>query len=43
MEVNDTLCKMTGYSRKELIGKTSELLYPDKEEFDFVGRREKDS
>jgi PAS domain S-box-containing protein len=38
MEVNNTFCRMTGYSRKELIGKSSEILYPDKEEFDFVGR-----
>jgi len=37
MEVNDTFCKMTGYSRKELIGKSSAMVYPTHEEFEFVG------
>jgi two-component system sensor histidine kinase EvgS len=36
-EVNDTFCKMTGYSRKELIGKSSEMVYPTHEEFEFAG------
>ena len=37
IEVNDTFCKMTGYDRKELIGKTSEMVYPTREEYEFVG------
>lgn len=37
IEVNDTFCKMTGYSRKELIGKKSEMVYASKEEYDNVG------
>jgi two-component system sensor histidine kinase EvgS len=37
MEVNDTFCKMTGYSRKELIGKSSAMVYPTHEEFEFIG------
>jgi len=37
MEVNDTLCKLLGYRRDELIGKSSEILYPSKDEFDLVG------
>jgi PAS domain S-box-containing protein len=37
IEVNDTFCKMTGYSRKELIGKKSEIVYTSKEEYDSVG------
>ena len=37
MEVNDTFCKMTGYTRKELIGKSSELIYATKEEFESDG------
>jgi PAS domain S-box-containing protein len=37
MEVNDYFCQMTGYKRNELIGKTSELLYQSREEFEKVG------
>ena len=37
MEVNNTFCKMTGYTRKELIGKSSELIYATKEEFERDG------
>jgi two-component system, cell cycle sensor histidine kinase and response regulator CckA len=38
LEVNDRVCEMTGYSRDELIGQSSRLLYPSQEEFEFVGR-----
>jgi PAS domain S-box-containing protein len=38
MEVNDTLCRMTGYSRFELIGQNSRMLYPSQEDFEYVGR-----
>lgn len=37
-EVNPKICEMTGYSKDELIGKSSEILYPSKDEFDFVGQ-----
>jgi PAS domain S-box-containing protein len=37
MEVNDTFCKLTGYSRDELIGNSSEMIYLSKNEFDYVG------
>ena len=37
IEVNDTLCKMVGYSRQELIGKHANMLYPSKEISDWVG------
>ena len=37
MEINDTFCKMTGYTRKALIGKSSELIYATKEEFESDG------
>jgi PAS domain S-box-containing protein len=33
LEMNDTLCRMTGYARKELIGKSSEILFATHEEF----------
>jgi PAS domain S-box-containing protein len=38
IEVNDFFCKMTGYTRSELIGKSSEILYPSTEEFLSVGK-----
>jgi hypothetical protein len=37
MEVNDTFCKMTGYTRKELIGKSSEIIYATKKEYESDG------
>lgn len=38
-EVNDTLCTLIGYQRNELIGKSSQILYPSKEEYDRVGKK----
>ena len=38
IEVNDTLCNLMGYKRNELIGKSALVLYPSREEFDFVGK-----
>lgn len=35
--VNDHLCAMTGYSRDELLGQNSRMLYPTDEDFTFVG------
>jgi PAS domain S-box-containing protein len=37
-DVNDTLCRMTGYAREELVGKSARMLYPDDTEYEFVGR-----
>ncbi len=37
-EVNDHVCTITGYSREELLGLSSRMLYPTPEDFDFVGR-----
>jgi|GEM_PF-1954711 len=37
-EINDRVCQMTGYSREELVGQSSRLLYPSQEEFDYVGQ-----
>ena len=36
-EVNSRLCEMTGYSQEELIGSSARMLYPTREEFEFVG------
>lgn len=36
VEVNDQLCKMTGYSETELLNRSSRFLYPSQEEFDRV-------
>jgi PAS domain S-box-containing protein len=35
--VNDKLCTLTGYSRKELIGNSVRMLYPSEEEYRAVG------
>lgn len=37
LEVNDSICEMTGYVREELIGKSARILYPTQGDFDFVG------
>jgi PAS domain S-box-containing protein len=37
LEVNDTFCEMTGYVRKELIGKSSEMIYATKDEYERAG------
>jgi two-component system, cell cycle sensor histidine kinase and response regulator CckA len=38
LEVSDEICRMTGYSRDELIGKSARIFYPDEAEFERVGR-----
>ena len=35
--VNDALCRITGYSREELIGQSTRLLYPDDAEYKRMG------
>ncbi|WP_319763751.1 ATP-binding protein [Maridesulfovibrio sp.] len=35
-EVNDFFCEMTGYSRAELIGSSSRMIYPSDEDYDYV-------
>jgi len=37
-EANAFLCRMTGYHRDELIGKSSRILYPSDEDYEFVGK-----
>jgi PAS domain S-box-containing protein len=36
--VNDFLCDMIEYSREELIGKNSRMIYPSNREYEFVGK-----
>jgi len=38
IEVNDFFCSMTGYSRSDLIGRSSEILYSSNEEFISAGK-----
>lgn len=38
LDVNEQICKMTGYSREELVGQSARMLYPDDEHFEQVGR-----
>jgi len=37
-QANERLCKMLGYSREEMLGRNSRMLYPTYEEFEYVGR-----
>jgi two-component system cell cycle sensor histidine kinase/response regulator CckA len=36
-EANDTLCLMTGYSREEILGENTRILYPTREDYDCAG------
>jgi PAS domain S-box-containing protein len=36
--VNPRLCEMLGYTKEELAGQSSTMLYPSQEEFDYVGQ-----
>ena len=36
-EVNQRICEMLGYDRDELVGKSARVLYPDQQEFEWVG------
>jgi len=38
LELNDTLCLMTGYSRHELLGQNARILYPSDEDYEYVGQ-----
>ena len=38
LSVNDRLCNMTGYSREELIGNSSRMVYDNDEDYELVGR-----
>ncbi|MCP3898228.1 MAG: PAS domain S-box protein, partial [Desulfobacteraceae bacterium] len=37
MRVNDRMCEMTGYSKKELIGQSARMLYPTDDDYAYVG------
>ncbi|MDZ7743188.1 MAG: PAS domain S-box protein [Bacteroidota bacterium] len=41
-EVNPRVCEMTGYTREELIDKNARILYPSREEYEFVGKEKYD-
>ncbi len=38
LDVSDTLCHMTGYSRDELLGQNARLLYLDDHDYQWVGQ-----
>ncbi len=37
-EINKQFCKMVGYTREELLGKSGRLIYPSDDEYERVGR-----
>jgi len=37
-EANEQFCRMTGYSREELIGQSSRMVYPTDEDYERVGQ-----
>ncbi len=37
VEVNPQICKISGYEQEELVGKSIRLLYPTKDEYEWVG------
>ncbi|MDA3816633.1 MAG: PAS domain S-box protein, partial [Prolixibacteraceae bacterium] len=41
-DVNPRICKMTGYTREELLGKNARILYPTREEYDDVSKEKYD-
>lgn len=38
LNVNDKICDMLGYTKKELVGKNARILYLTKKDFDYVGK-----
>ncbi|MDA3884914.1 MAG: PAS domain S-box protein [Candidatus Delongbacteria bacterium] len=36
-EVNDKFCKISGYSREEIIGNSTKMIYPTEEDYEFIG------
>ncbi|MDX9845654.1 MAG: PAS domain S-box protein [Tenuifilaceae bacterium] len=38
IEVNQTICDITGYAKDELLGQSAQILYPSKEEYEYVGK-----
>lgn len=37
-DVNEKICDMLGYSKKELVGQNARILYPTDEDFEYVGK-----
>lgn len=37
MDINLKICEMTGYSKKELVGRDARVFYPTQEEYDYIG------
>ncbi len=37
VQVNDYICRMLGYTREELLGQNSRMIYPTQEEYERVG------
>jgi len=39
-EVNDRLCRTTGYAPDEMLGRSARFLYADQDEYERVGREQ---
>lgn len=37
VEVNEHLCEMLGYAREELLGQDAQMIYPNREDYAYVG------
>ncbi len=37
-DVNEQVCNLVGYSKKELLGKSARMLYPSKADYEYVGK-----
>ncbi len=38
-QVNEHLCEMTGYSEEELVGQSTRILYPNEEDYLYIGSK----
>jgi PAS domain S-box-containing protein len=42
IEANETFCRLTGYSKEEIIGQSTRIFYASDEEYEWVGEKRKE-